>query len=432
LITDQGTRQSTNYVGRMRARQLVVILAVVVLGTGLFFAGRASVSTTPNSSLNRSKSVAFSPISVDFSSVIRGWALGIVPCRKSHCLSLRMTTDAGRTWSVVSLPSALLQLADRKIDGIPSVMGGTLDDDNPAYLHVRFANARDGWIYGSLEARSGSSDAGSVNFVTVIWTTHDGGVVWHSLSRSSMHDHDGVLDLEATSNTVYALTLSKSFHVALESSPVHRNHWRVVHTTGLDTPAGGGPLSGAIVFSGSSGWLVEGNDRGTSGSAQLTNHGTWVPWRPPCEAVGNSLAVPAASAPDHLIAECQIGGFASPLSSATPRGATLGSTWLYESSNSGRTFAPVRELGPSNEYFGPTIAAPRPRTFVITGQNVRRQDLMASFDGGRVWSTVYLGNVAFMRFVSPNEGAALVLSTKGPNQLIMTFNGGYDWLPVAF
>ncbi|HUZ40540.1 MAG TPA: hypothetical protein VMU68_04010 [Acidimicrobiales bacterium] len=419
----------------MRARQLVVILAVVALGTGLFFAGRASVSTTSNSSLNRSKYIAvtFSPISVDFTSVLRGWALGIVPCHhKSHCLSLRMTTDAGGSWLVVPLPSALLQLADRKVDGIPAVMGGSLDDDNPAYLSVRFANARDGWIYGSLETASGPGDAGSVSFLTVIWTTHDGGLVWHSLSRSSMHDQDGVLDLEATSNTVYALALSKSFRVALESSPVHRNQWRVVHTTGLGTPAGGGPLSGAIVFSGPRGWLVEGNDRGTSGSARLTYKGIWVPWRPPCESVGNSLAVPAASTQDHLIAECQMGGFASPLSRAAPRGAKLGSTWLYVSNNSGRTFAPVRELGPSSEYFGPTLAVPRPETFVITGRNVRRQDLLASFDNGREWNIVYIGNVMFMRFVSPNEGAALVQSPNGPNQLIMTFDGGYDWLPVAF
>jgi hypothetical protein len=417
----------------MRARRLVIIVAVLALGTGLFFAGRASVST--NSSLNRSKNVAstFSPISVDFTSVLRGWALGIVPCHhKSHCLSLAMTNDAGRTWSTDPLPSALLQLADHKIDGIPSVMGGTLDDDNPAYLNVRFANTRDGWIYGSLEASSSSGDGGSVTFLTVIWTTHDGGLTWHSLSRSSMRDQDGVLDLEATSNTVYALALSKSFHVALESSPVHRNHWRVVHTTGLFTPAGGGPMSGAIVFAGSRGWLVEGNDRGTSGSAQLTDKGTWVPWRPPCKPVGNSLAVPAASTQGQLIAECQIGGFASPLTKAAPRGAKLGSTWLYGSDNSGQTFAPVGELGPNSEYFAPTLAIPQPGTLVITGRNVRQQDLLVSFDNGRTWNTVYVGNVTFVHFVSANEGVALVQGSKGPHQLIMTFDGGHDWLPVSF
>ncbi len=325
----------------MRVRRLVALLAVVVLGTGLFFAGRASETTSPRPTVRTPTYVAytFSPISFDFPSVFRGWALGTIPCHhRSHCLSLRTTTDAGESWSVVQLPRALLHVADRKVDGTPSVMGGTLGDDDPTYLRVRFANAHDGWIFGSLAVPSHPKYGDALSYLTVLWATHDGGLVWRSLSPSSMHDQQGLLDLAAHANTVYAIAFNKSSRVVLESSPVHRNAWRVIHARGLGTPAGGGPLSGAFVFSGARGWLVEGNDRGVTGSEQLVGGDAWTPWRPPCASVGDSLTVPAAVTPSELVAECQLGGFASPLTKAAPKGARWGSTWLYESVNAGRTF----------------------------------------------------------------------------------------------
>jgi photosystem II stability/assembly factor-like uncharacterized protein len=58
--------------------------------------------------------------------------------------------------------------------------------------------------------------------------------------------------------------------------------------------------------------------------------------------------------------------------------------------------------------------------------------LLASFDAGRHWSVVYIGYVAFVHFVDANEGFALAQRSRGPNRLIMTFDGGHNWLPVAF
>ncbi len=228
------------------------------------------------------------------------------------------------------------------------------------------------------------------------------------------------------------MALNKSFSVTVESSPVGQDNWHVSDSRGLPTPAGGGSPSGAIVLAGSHGWLVEGNDRGTTGSAQLNNVGRWVPWTAPCESVGDSLAVPAASTSSHLIVECVMGGFAYPLSSTAPRGATLGSTWLYVSDNAGRTFTAGPELGRVGQYFGPVLASPEPKTILMTRNIAPHQELRASFDGGRHWSVVYFGDVLFLHFVSSTEGLALVQPSKGPNQLIMTYDGGIHWSPVLF
>ena len=70
---------------------------------------------------------------------------------------------------------------------------------------------------------------------------------------------------------------------------------RFDETPDLFLPAGGGELVGSFVLQGGSGWLVEGNDRGITGSAELQGMDRWTNWAPPCQSVGNSLTVPAAS-----------------------------------------------------------------------------------------------------------------------------------------
>ncbi len=420
----------------MHARKLVIIVAIVVLGAGLFLAGRASVANTPSSTTTSSTSGvvngSFSPISVNFSSLERGWVLGTTSCHTgTTCLSLRRSTNAGRSWIVSPLPQLLLSRADRQVLGSPAILYGTSAGDDISNLNVHFANADDGWIYGSLAVPTKVNGQQSAIFKPVFWSTHDGGLVWKIQPQSWIYAQGPVIDLEATSSTVYLMALNKSFNVTVESSPVGEDRWHVSDSKGLSTPAGGGPLWGAIVLSGSNGWLVEGNDRGTTGSAQLNGSGRWVPWTAPCESVGDSMAVPAASTSSYLIVECVMGGFASPLSKTAPPGATLGSTWLYVSTNAGRTFTAGPELGQGRVYFGSAIASPKPTTILIT-RSSPNQELLASFDGDRHWTVVYFGDVTFMHFVSSTEGVALVQSPKGPNQLIMTFDGGHKWFSIHF
>jgi photosystem II stability/assembly factor-like uncharacterized protein len=127
-----------------------------------------------------------------------------------------------------------------------------------------------------------------------------------------------------------------------------------------------------------------------------------------------------------------MGGFASPLSSAAPRGAVLGSTWLYTSDDAGRTFTSGPELGSGNVYFGSVLASPRPSTILVTRNIAPHQELLASFDAGRHWTVVYAGTVSYLHFVDATEGFALAQRSKGRTQLIMTFDGGYNWFAVPF
>jgi len=257
-------------------------------------------------------------------------------------------------------------------------------------MSVRFANGNDGWIFGSLETPPKVSDEPMGTFVSILWSTHDGGRAWSPQPQTWIYRQGTFLDLEATAKTVYVMSLNKTFNVTVESSLVGADYWRVSKSQKLFIPAGGGFLSGAFVFSGSHGWLVEGNDRGVSGSAELTSSGQWAPWTPPCYTVGNSLAPLVASTPTRLFTECQMGGFASQLSKTAPHGAPLGSTWLYESKNAGRTFTAVKELGLYDEFFGTVIASPSPNSILITEGHSQIDRLLATFDAGRHWSVVYL------------------------------------------
>jgi hypothetical protein len=415
----------------MRSRQVLVILVIVAVGVGSFFGGRASVSqvsvsvgtTLPSNSVV----THFDPASVTFVSLDTGWTLGTAPCaRNSTCLALRKTTNEGRSWSTESLPASLLNAADRKVGGaLAALYGG-------AGLNVRFANARDGWIYGSLAVSIHQSDASYIGAEAILWSTHDGGLTWRKQPLPWVRAQGTILDLEANAGTVFMMAQNKTFTVTVESSPVGEDDWRASNAVGLGVPAGGGQLEGAIVLEGSNAWLVEGNDRGTSGSARLASNGQWLAWTPPCASVGDSLAVPAASTTNNLVAVCEMGGFASPLSKSAPRGATVGSSWLYFSTDDGRTFRAGPELRPLEGFFYGLLASPTPRVIVVSGDVGDSKDLTASFDGGIHWTNVFRGQLFFLGFTSATQGVGLVRSSKGANTMIMTFDGGHHWSPVTF
>jgi len=223
--------------------------------------------------------------------------------------------------------------------------------------------------------------------------------------------------------------------VSVESSPVGSDAWQPAGAPHLGDPAGGGEQSGAFVLQGGAGWLVEGNDRGTTGSARL-DAGRWVAWTPPCAAVGHSFAIPAASSARDLVAVCVMGGFAYSLSPAAPRGATLGSSWLYVSDDGGASFHAGPELarngtGSAAATGGPIASPAVGVVFLGRLDSNGRANLIASFDGGAHWSVAYPGEPTFIGFTSPEQGVAIMASTSGATTLVMTFDGGRHWARVA-
>jgi hypothetical protein len=391
---------------------------------GLATGGAAASGSTAPAALPVAAVAApyFYPLSVTFVSLKTGWVLGTSPCASGACLGLRETTDAGSSWVVRPLPAALLAAADRSVSGNPA-----LNECCGGGLNVRFANLMDGWIYGGLLVPS--QDQG--NSQPVVWSTHNGGATWvQDRLPAGLNTTGTIFDLEVSGGRVYLMAPDKTFGVTVESSPLSRDSWQHANSVGLGSPAGGGEQSGAFVLQGAHGWLVEGNDRGTTGSAELVG-GQWVGWVPPCASVGGSFAIPAASTADDLVAVCVMGGFAEGLSKSAPKGAKLGSSWLYFSSNGGSSFRAGPELGPEEDFFGDVLASPEPGAILLSHGDMG-QDLTASFNYGHTWATVYHGELTYLGFTSPLQGVGIVQTSAKTTKMIMTFDGGHIWAPVTF
>ena len=407
---------------------LIVLLTFLVAIGGVLVIREDAAKPQGLTALIASAKVSFprvSPTSVSFDSTTNGWVLGTESCGTRNCLTLVETSNRGRTWATKSLPAPLLADADRNLAGTAAAIYGA------AALNVRFANENDGWIYGTLPGKVPAGGVDLVGYGPILWSTHDGGRTWRRVRLDWTPRDPSIFDLEAGHGMVYAETMNRSFLVTLSSSPVGEDHWRIVPTEKLYLPAGGALPGGSIVLSGSHGWLVAGNDRGVSASLQLTASGTWVTWTPPCESVGNSYAVPAASSPLDLVVVCQMGGFGYSLSSSAPPGATLGSNWLYFSTDGGRSFHSGPELEPRNIYFDGVLASPGPGVVVMRRGPGGVDNLMASFDGGRTWRVVYRGEPTFLSFTSPTQGVALIEHRVGVDSMIMTFDGGRTWRVVV-
>jgi hypothetical protein len=415
-------------------RRSLALAACLALGAlALIVTASRSASASAAPPLGRSVSAAsgFAPLSVTFVSLRRAWALGTAPCTSAGaCLELRESTDAGRSWLLRPLPAALLAAAERRVSGAAAALNEATD------LNVRFADASNGWIYGGLATPAREDGYSYVASEPTLWSTHDGGSTWHAQSLHALGSEGALLDVETAAGEVYLLQRNGAATVEVEVSPVAHDSWRRARTPSLEDPAGGAEQSGAFVLQGATGWLVEGNDRGTTGSARLTTDGQWVNWTPPCAAVGHSFAIPAASTPRNLVALCTMGGFAYPLSKSAPPGATLGSVWLYFSSNAGASFeaGPELRLPARAQYFGGPIASPSPGVVLLpdTAQN-GPSALVASFDRGLHWSIVYHGDVDYLAFTSPSQGFAIIGSQSSTaTRMIMTFDGGRRWQAVTF
>lgn len=382
------------------------VIALTLSGFGFTKAGNGARPTS-HATIPR-----FNPLSFSFDSASTGWALGIAKCaEKMGCLSLRETLDHGRSWSPRRLPAPLVALSNK------NVTGSTVERDR--YLSIYFANNVDGWIYG----------LGRVH--PVFFSTHDGGMEWRQLSTSLEGSYGFIFDIASVRGIAYLVAQSKSYQGIVESSPVGRDDWRVSRAPTLDLPAGGSTDSGSIVLKGISGWLVVGNDRGVSDSAELTARGKWVKWSPPCASVGDSYVVPVPTTPRDLVVACSMGGFASPLSKSAPPGATLQSVWLYTSRNGGRTFRYGPQLSRSLEN---VLAAPtRSDLFAnrVNNSTTDVQQFVRSIDGGHHWEIVRREWALSLAFQSDAQGVALLQGSNDVNTMIVTSDGGVHWTAMV-
>ncbi|TMC48887.1 MAG: hypothetical protein E6J14_10595 [Chloroflexi bacterium] len=269
---------------------------------------------------------------------------------------------------------------------------------------VRFADVNDGWV-----------------FDPELWATHDGGAHWQRPTLPGAASPPFVVALEAAAGVVHAVLFDASAKVRIESSPVGADSWDLSPVT---IPVGAGPVPSAqLVLQGSTGWLTE-VDRTVIGGARLA-HGHWLTWQPPCASAGGS-AVLAASTPTSLVAVCHEGTWTS-----GPE-----TVHAYFSSNGGASFRrAARELP---QAFGGVVGSPRPGAVIAGGYADDGTDgLLATYDGGTSWTTVYRGapangtTEAELGFTSAAQGVVIETHT-GVGTLLMTFDGGHQWQPVRF
>jgi len=318
-----------------------------------------------------------------------GWVLGSAPCGPARCVQVWRTGDRGRTWTGVAVPPAKPESLETSGDG-PS--------------RIRFANTGDGWI--SIGGK--------------LWATHDGGAHWKEQSVGA------VSALETSAGAVHAVVTqsgSDGFRFAVATSPVHTDVWQVSDTK-LEPGAGPVPRP-QMVLHGSVGWVLLVNRTVVDGVR--LQKGQWVRWKPPCDDAGTPAELAASTATD-LVAICTDGAW-----NDRPPGDRV-----FVSTDGGSSFRQLPSKPPAGTTY-PVVAAAAPGVWVVGGAETGAQDhpqalLFRTADSGRSWKTVHRAVDAQwieLGFTSPEQGVVISEGNDERGQLLMTFDGGRTWGPVA-
>jgi len=373
-----------------------------------------------------------SPVSVSFLPSGEGWTLSGYHCTTGICIKVARTLNEGRSWTTLLLPSRLREVVNHTVSNYFPLVEQS----------IYFADAKNGWIYGS--GQSGTSSTGAYTPPDAeLWSTHDGGRTWSDLRAKSLGMKFNVLAISASRGTVFAVGWLTGQSFGLWRSSAATDSWRRLRTPSLLAAAGGSNMEGAVILKGASGWLMVGNDRGVTGSARLTRSGHWVTWNAPCDSVGGSFAVPVATSATTLVDVCTIGGYGMYLPPGTPHYLKLEANWIFVSHDGGLTFAPTWRVvaGGSSKWLDqlPSLPASPAPGVVLVARSVSRGSLLSDHlyltrNGGRTWSSVYAtpsrsyGNaVQYVTFASSRLGCAIVLISPTRSTLIITTDGGRTW-----
>jgi hypothetical protein len=367
----------------------------------------AAVPTTPPTAVPVPVPADFAPQAVTFVSASQGWVAGTVPCPSGRCLAVARTADGGVVWEMANAPAVTVKTPDFV-----------------ATVSVRFADPDNGWIY--------TTDPGG------LWSTHDGGATWTSLSATVLAPGAVVDALEASGGQVQAAIVDGAM-LHMESSPVGTDSWTAT-SPALPVGAGGTGASTQIVLQQSSGWVVQ-DDRTVVGGLRLTSSGEWAAWTPPCTNANGDVVL-AASNPTDLIAVCDEAEWGPATNLPAGADTSTPSRWLFRSSNGGTSFQAVSAL-PSGLGSG-VLASTSPSNIIIGGgpaPNSPPGDLSASFNGGKNWQTVYTAAPVayaggqgppwtYLGFTTTTQGVAIGFTESGSPELLMTQDGGHTWSPV--
>jgi hypothetical protein len=372
------------------------------------------------------------PIAISFPSPHVGYVLSLYDCAADTCAALRSTSNAGATWGVVAVPPQLN--ADLKL-----ASWGTYGT-NYATLNIHFADARDGWMYGSVPAPVTLSTS-NPNWVNRLWFTHDAGKTWQQAGLGALGLSAGVFQMATHGAWTYLFGGSyQTSHARILGSRSTTDHWTGKSTTPMWMPAGGTPLEGSFTFAGSKGWFVSGNDRGFNPSLQLSSDGSWRAWSSPLPAkLDASFAPVVAVTSKILVTVCTYAGFVTFPPSAVPAGWNKLASWLFISYDAGATFKPIRRLTSSVQdgYYAVAglPATPALGTILVEQYTNYGNRLVRSSNWGRSWRIVINHNVFQVEFVNRLSAFAIANQSAGQTSqlntaLLHTNDAGSNWSVV--
>jgi photosystem II stability/assembly factor-like uncharacterized protein len=306
------------------------------------------------------------------------WVLGDYRCGQNYCNALVRSTDAGKHFSRIRLPSLPPQ--------------GTMPT-------VVFANPRDGFAY--------------VRFGSRLYVTHDGGSSWQRSGPTG-----NVIAFALGGGDAYVVTSRRIY----ERSPVAKNAWRPLHYPKFEHG-----FTVSLAADGSRVWLLgTQRQRRADDSDELAlsrDRGTDFVARPgPCLAELGGRLAPAnarvvwAVCPTGMMAELSLsrnggGSFPSILSVHDPGG--------------------LRQPSLTN---GAEISPFTPRTAVLYGGG--EGPLLRTTDQGRRWQRVHqparIYQLDWLGAATRRFGLAVVQTRSSPDsgELWRTTDGGATWHSV--
>jgi len=310
--------------------------------------------------------------------------LGSVPChRRTRCVSLIRTNDSGRHWSAVVSPNAPLAI-DAPVPG--------------AARSIRFANPRDGWIFGGS-----------------LWSTHDGGKRWRKITLAQ-----GLIvaDVAIANRRIYALAehcdrrLGICRDGRIVSAPVRSDRFRA--TKLLPRPRWRKAAFTGFLTAGPSSSLYFVMRLARLGQLQTTiyryTQETWTRSRAPCQPESLFLAPVGAG----LFAIC-----------AGQPGAGAQAKTAYTSMDQGHSWRRIANP-PARGYVTGAVATSRNVVYIANG----RGGIVATRDGGSTWQTTVGPATADgwsdIQFISPSIGLALPWNHNVP-LLLATTDAGASW-----
>jgi photosystem II stability/assembly factor-like uncharacterized protein len=319
----------------------------------------------------------FKVASVTFVSASEGWVLGTTKtCAHAPCTSVLRTTNGGRSW--VGIPAPRYRLAV----------------SSPGLIRLRFADASDGFAFGSQ-----------------LWVTHNGGSSWRRVRQVPGY----ITDLEASAGRVYAASANfKSGKQTVYSTPAGRNSWHRV--SGLPVAQGYGGL-GTITLHSTAAWIILGN------RLYATQTGArWAKESVKCPARLDMTSVGAYSSQQIAL-----------LCSGLPAAGSTEKA-VYVSSDGGTHF---RKVGtPPAGGDGGLLAEPTPRHLFVASASGATL-LYVSTDGGRRWHDSLIlddGGLGWndFGFTTATQGVAVEGNPTLGSHLWITTSAGRRWHKVRF